>query len=441
MFTLALYMASQARMEHMYRGVHSRILGIPIYGRKEKDHEELVLFKELHKRDKERILNLLQPVSEDFESHAALSAGSTGTYPFYRIPSAKKGPGLEFLAENGKNDYDWLKTPPATPLFPSLEMEAATAPELVVQREIPITQPVSRFGAVNFEAPKASNINGRPKSPRPTPKVPQRSTTPSQRPRILSTDQPSTKATTTGTSIITNQKPVTDVMSKRTNMVTNIAKSTNQKEILTSNPSKNTATHDPPKTKPRSSSSSSTRGVSPLVRSRITAQIPDFSNETPPNLRTDNDRSISATRGRPANPILPVQQKSDPPANPRRQSCSPSVTRGRKVVLESKQADSSQGNNNVTAQRGRTTLTGNVLGSRMVDKVMNARKSGAEGRESKPKSRGFNNKAADQSSGFGRMMQSKTTSLDMAMKQGEIKRDCSNSSHHGVVPGRRSGRE
>ncbi|KAF5482302.1 hypothetical protein F2P56_002884 [Juglans regia] len=400
-----------------------RILGIPIYGRKEKDHEELVLFKELHKRDKERILNLLQPVSEDFESHAALSAGSTGTYPFYRIPSAKKGPGLEFLAENGKNDYDWLKTPPATPLFPSLEMEAATAPELVVQREIPITQPVSRFGAVNFGAPKASNINGRPKSPRPTLKVPQRSTTPSQRPRILSTDhQSSTKATITGTSIMTNQKPVTDVMSKRTNMVTNTAKSANQKEsnmeiILTSNrPSKNTAT-DPPKTKPRSSSS--TRGLSPLVRSRIPAQIPDFSNETPPNLRTDNDRSISATRGRPANPILPVQQKSDPPANPRRQSCSPSVTRGRKVVLESKQADSSEGNNNiVTAQRGRTTLTGNVLGSRMVDKVMNARKSGAEGRESKPKSRGFNNKAADQSSGFGRMMQSKTTSLDMAMKHG-----------------------
>ncbi|KAG6724164.1 hypothetical protein I3842_03G244200 [Carya illinoinensis] len=171
-------------------------------------------------------------------------------------------------------------------------------------------------------------------------------------------------------------------------------------EILTtSNPSKNIAT-DPPKTKPRSSSS--TRGVSPMVRSRIPVQIPDFFNETAPNLRTDNDRSIAATRGRPTNPLLPVQQKSDPPANPRRQSCSPSVTRGRKV-LESQQDMSSQGNNNVTAQRGRTTITGNVL------------KSGAEGRESKRKSRGFNNKAADQSSGFGRMM-SKTTSLDMAMK-------------------------
>jgi hypothetical protein len=36
-----------------------------------------------------------------------------------------------------------LKTPPATPLFPSLEMDAP-APELVIQREIPIVQPFSR---------------------------------------------------------------------------------------------------------------------------------------------------------------------------------------------------------------------------------------------------------------------------------------------------------
>lgn len=34
---------------------------------------------------------------------------NTGNYPIYRIPSAKKGPGFEFLADqNGKNDYDAL---------------------------------------------------------------------------------------------------------------------------------------------------------------------------------------------------------------------------------------------------------------------------------------------------------------------------------------------
>lgn len=35
-----------------------------------------------------------------------------------------------------------LKTPPATPLFPSLEMEPSA--QLVIQKEIPITQPISR---------------------------------------------------------------------------------------------------------------------------------------------------------------------------------------------------------------------------------------------------------------------------------------------------------
>nr|GEX22784.1 hypothetical protein [Tanacetum cinerariifolium] len=37
-----------------------------------------------------------------------------------------------------------LKTPPVTPLFPSLEMETKNAHELVVQRELSIILPLSR---------------------------------------------------------------------------------------------------------------------------------------------------------------------------------------------------------------------------------------------------------------------------------------------------------
>ena len=187
------------------------------------------------------------------------------------------------------------------------------------------------------------------------------------------------------------------MLSKRTNT----AKSTNQKEIhmdslITSKPnSKDMGTVS--KTKPRS------RGVSPLVRSTIPAQIPEFSNETPPNLRTDS--STSTTRGRPTgNPIRSVLHHKPsepvPSTKPRRQSCSPSVMRGRKV--ESKQ-ERSQGKGNGTTH---------VLGSRMVDKVMNARKSGAEGRETKPKSRGLIN--ANERSDVGRMMSN--SSLDMKLK-------------------------
>lgn len=41
-----------------------------------------------------------------------------------------------------------LKTPPATPLFPSLEMEPG--PQLVVQKEIPISQAITRVSYLNF---------------------------------------------------------------------------------------------------------------------------------------------------------------------------------------------------------------------------------------------------------------------------------------------------
>ena len=32
---------------------------------------------------------------------------NAGNYPLYGTTSAKKGPGLAFLGESEKNDYDW----------------------------------------------------------------------------------------------------------------------------------------------------------------------------------------------------------------------------------------------------------------------------------------------------------------------------------------------
>ncbi|XP_012833074.1 PREDICTED: uncharacterized protein LOC105953939 [Erythranthe guttata] len=66
-------------------------------------YEELSFFRNIQKREKEQVASLLQPVSEEFEA----------------------------------------KTPPATPLFPSLEMET-NGQELVIQREIPILLSLSR---------------------------------------------------------------------------------------------------------------------------------------------------------------------------------------------------------------------------------------------------------------------------------------------------------
>ncbi|KAI8555970.1 hypothetical protein RHMOL_Rhmol05G0216800 [Rhododendron molle] len=74
---------------------------------------------------------------------------STGNYPLYRMTSAKKGSRNEFLGDSEKSDYNWLKTPPATPLFQSLEMDA-TASQLAIQRELPIVLPLSRVLGYNF---------------------------------------------------------------------------------------------------------------------------------------------------------------------------------------------------------------------------------------------------------------------------------------------------
>ncbi|XP_028104200.1 mucin-5AC isoform X1 [Camellia sinensis] len=86
--------------------------------------EELSLFREMRKREKDRN-NLLLHNSDEFD--APLGA-KPGTSPIFNITSstpARKTGADDFLnSDNDKNDYDWLLTPPGTPLFPSLEMES-----------------------------------------------------------------------------------------------------------------------------------------------------------------------------------------------------------------------------------------------------------------------------------------------------------------------------
>ncbi|KAM7274089.1 hypothetical protein ACFE04_028753 [Oxalis oulophora] len=363
------------------RVVHARP---PFRGRKDSNPEDLTLFKELHKRDKfDGMASLLQPVSDEFEP----SASGTGNPSFYRIASGKKGFGYDFFGETGKNDYDWLKTPPATPLFTSIEMEG-NAPELVVQREIPIIHPLSRFAGNNSETMKGNN-NERTKSPIPKQKIPERSVTPNQ-PRSINSF-PSTEPKTTTmkppfsyssidrqtknnmTQAITKQKIIAtteylnpNAINKRTNQsIIGSTKSTNQcrkdDQFLFSNISRNTADS---KIKQRNRSN-----VSPFA-SRPAFE--GFSNEAPPNLRT-SERSTSATRrSTTSNQKMTAAQKPEAKPIIRRQSCSPSVTRGRNIM---------ESNNNkfeeeiVDGKVLRCNQKGHhVLGSRMVDKVMNARK-------------------------------------------------------------------
>ncbi|XP_008218545.1 PREDICTED: uncharacterized protein LOC103318888 isoform X1 [Prunus mume] len=429
--------------------VSKRVPGMPlISGRnKDRDHEDLILFRELHKRQKERnILSLLQPVSDEFEP--------TGNYQLYRTAAAQKGSGFEFLAENDKNDYDWLKTPPATPLFPSLEMDT-NGPELVIQREIPILQPLSRFagGNCNSETVERRNGHGRPKSPHPKQEIPVM--IPSQRrssssstvsSNVNAQTKNSSKARARAVPAVVNhhlnqkaavesdgdlarlKRSANNNNNNNNNMVNESSKANNidQKDGSRSSTSGAAAADFVSssraieegvkmvysKAKPTTASSTSTRRGGVSIVSSSTQIAAGICNEKPPpNLRTEQ-RSTSASttrgRGRASASTHQIQKAADhhqPAAKllPRRQSCSPSVSRGRKVVEVQEEATTTSLKGRIQFQTGNGTQ---VLGSRMVQRVMNARKSVTrecrheEKDHKKPNSR-F---PIRESSGFGRIL-------------------------------------
>ncbi|KAG9139200.1 hypothetical protein Leryth_018796 [Lithospermum erythrorhizon] len=287
--------------------------------------ESLLLFKEMHKRGNDCHVSLLQPISDEFEAN--------GSHALYRVASGKRGSGLETLAESGKNDYDWLKTPPATPLFPSLEMETNAPPELVMQKELPIIQPLSRF-AGNNGTPKV--ITNRPPSSNPKPKLHTRHIT---------------------TPIKKQNSPLNDKKNMKTAPILS-PKSNSSKSDNSKKESSSASSMGKTKTSPREIfQAPKNRGISP----KISPQITGFSNETPPNLLRA-ERSISAYRG---------QRKQEPTTmkDRRQTSCSPGRQR---IVINNNTT-------NVAPQMGRyQTRNSNksqVLGSKMVDKFLNARKS------------------------------------------------------------------
>ncbi|KAK6146325.1 hypothetical protein DH2020_020194 [Rehmannia glutinosa] len=253
--------------------------------------------------------------------------------------------------------------------------------------------------------------NGTNKStpPNPKQKLPQRYKTPTGRPSISSLiDKKNMKSAP-----VINQKTNQTTIDKTKPAFTPVVKSIIHKEP--NFPAPNTSNAKP-----------KTRGVSPFARPKT---IPGFSDETPSNLRTTN-RPASANRGRPTNQNLSAPQKQDTNTKIiRRQSCSPSVARGRKV--ETDHGNAAEGIFVVrTTQRAENRAQ--VLGSRMVDRFMNARTCSAENRQAKIKLNGSMNESSmicsgeerqakiklngfmDETSGFGSLMSK--NSLDMALK-------------------------
>ncbi|MFQ6647924.1 hypothetical protein Gotur_021909 [Gossypium turneri] len=206
---------------------------------KEKE-EELALFLEMRKREKEQSDLLLNHSYEDFD---APLGSKPGTSPIFNLSASTATPPRkaaaaadDFLNSDGdKNDYDWLLTPPGTPLFPSLEMEshktvmsqigtpkarptalksrlANPQPESAARGNLALNQPALSPGlnSTGIQRPSSSGGPGsRPATPTGRPTLtgskPTRSSTPTSRATLQSTkpsisaSKPATKPLTSST--------------------------------------------------------------------------------------------------------------------------------------------------------------------------------------------------------------------------------------------------
>ncbi|KAF8087689.1 hypothetical protein N665_0570s0003 [Sinapis alba] len=520
-------------MNRSFRAQESRLLDSAARQRQqlrasmmaEKD-EELSLFLEMRRREKEQD-SLLLNNPDEFQTPLG---SKPGTSPVFNIssggaaPARKTGPPDDFLnSEGDKNDYEWLLTPPGTPLFPSLEMEsqrtmmsqtgdskgrpatltsrlANSSSEPAARNHLTSRQPTSSPGLSSSSgATRRPSSSGGPGSRPATPtgrsstlttnsKSSSRPSTPTSRTTVSSTTRPS--MTNSRSTVSASSKPtpmsrstsssrLIPTASKPTSSTTRPAGSTTRTATSTATrsagPSRSTTplsrstarsstptsrpTLPPPKTISRSATptrrpSAATitskptissqikpsspakpmatpsrtpavsRAPSPTVRSRPwkPSDMPGFSLETPPNLRTTlPERPLSATRGRPGAPS-PRSNSVEPGAlagggRPRRQSCSPS--RGRAPMYTS-------GSSVPAVNRGYSKANDNVspvlMGTKMVERVVNMRKLAPPRSDEKGSPHGnlSAKSSSPDSAGFGRTLSKK--SLDMAIRHMDIRR-------------------
>ncbi|XP_077211918.1 uncharacterized protein LOC143847116 [Tasmannia lanceolata] len=247
--------------------------------------DDLTLFNDMQTRERDTFL--LQS-SDDLDDSLSKLRYFSDFKLSISIPV--RGGSSDLLDADGeKNDYDWLLTPPDTPLFPSLDDE--TPPVNLVHRGRPRSQPISisRTGMTEMSyrttrssasphrlspSPRSGNSTiqsrGSPSSASyssPTPV--RRPTSPSQRPS-MSQYKPSTPAPRSSTPTLRR--------------MSTFSGSSSQASLSG---------------KRGTSPGKSSRGnsASPKIRA-WQSTLPGFSADIPPNLRTSlSDRPASRTRG------------------------------------------------------------------------------------------------------------------------------------------------
>lgn len=247
--------------------------------------DDLALFNDMQNKEKE---NFLLQTADDFDDslsklryHSEFKLGIT-------IPA--RGESSDLLnADSEKNDYDWLLTPPDTPLFSSLDDEELQPQNLAPRgrpRSLPIN--IARSPSMNDKTRKTSRSSASPRrlspSPRSSNNFGQLVSRPSSAPRsspppIVRPGTPSRRPSTPP------NKPSTPTPRSSTPTLRRMSTGSSGQ-----------------------ASSTGRRGASPMRASRGNSaspklqswqsNLPGFSSDVPPNLRTSvSDRPSPHVRG------------------------------------------------------------------------------------------------------------------------------------------------
>ncbi|KAK8605465.1 hypothetical protein V6N13_102243 [Hibiscus sabdariffa] len=237
----------------------------------EKD-DDLALFNEMQSKERD---NFLLQSSDDVEDSFSTKMKYFSDFKL-GISVPVRGETSELLdADEEKNDYEWLLTPPDTPLFPSLDDEPP--PANIARRGRPRTQPISISRSSTMDKSyRSSRGSASPNRLSPSPRS--GSSTLQSRGRPSSAPQSSPIRQSTPT-----RRP-------------------SPSPSKSSTPAPRSSTPTPQRT------STGGRGTSPMRTSRGNSaspkirawqsNIPGFSLDAPPNLRTSlGDRPASYVRG------------------------------------------------------------------------------------------------------------------------------------------------
>ncbi|KAL8119743.1 hypothetical protein AgCh_017009 [Apium graveolens] len=282
--------------------------------------DELALFLEMRKREKERDSLLIQNVDE-FHAPFGLTTGSS---PIFNIASATPAPSRktaadEFLnSDNDKNDYDWLMTPPGTPLFPSLEMESqrTSMNEIGTPKARPIAlqsrlanselEPTTRNTLASRQSVLVSGLHTSSagvRRPSSSGGPGSRPATPTGRPALASASKP-TSASTYKPSSITASKPSATIA---------------YRPSRSSTPTRSTVPSAKPTAPARSStptSRSTARSSTPTSRSTARSSTPTMVSTT---ARSSTPTSRSTVRSStPIRPAAPATKPTSRAATPTR---------------------------------------------------------------------------------------------------------------------------